>query len=256
MENILVVSNLNASYKTNPVIQNLSFELHGGELICLCGPNGSGKSTLLTAVADNGDRPLMVSGSVSANGQQISMLKNKEKAKLISYMEQSAPSAWDFPVFDFVLQGRYAYSSSGYYSKQDKDLVLQALSDLSIESLAHRTLHSLSGGEYQKVRIARALTQSAPFVFLDEPAANLDFVYEPKLLDMLKNLAHSKNLGILISIHDVNLAAEYADKMLLLPKNQTALFDSVHDIMTLENLEKTFGVPFQCKEVNYFQSLL
>jgi len=255
MQSKLSVQNLSSSYGNKSIFQNLSFEVNAGELVCLCGPNGAGKSTLLTSVAGIGDSSLKTSGEVLVDQTVLSSLKNKERAKYISYMEQTSVSAWDFTVADFVLQGRFAYSKNGYYSAEDKQIAQNAMEQLGIAQFSSRTIHSLSGGEFQKVRIARTLAQSTSFVLLDEPAANLDFVYEPQLLELLKNLAHKNNLGIIISIHDVNLAARYADKMLLLPKNQNPVFGSVDDIMTVENLEKTFGVPFQCKEINYFQSL-
>lgn len=256
MQGKLSVNNLRASYNSNPVFQDISFEIKSGELVCLCGANGCGKSTLLTAIAGIGDGNLKTSGTAAIDGVELSSLKNKSRAKLISFMEQSSPSVWDFTVFDFILQGRFPYSSNGYYSMEDRQIVTEALSKLSINQFAERTIHSLSGGEFQKVRIARALAQTTPFILLDEPAAALDFVYEPQLMTLLKNLAHENNLGIIISIHDVNLAARFADKMLLLPKQQKPVFGTAAEIMTTENLEKTFGVPFECKEIKYFQSSL
>lgn len=254
MQSNLSVKNLSASYGTKNIFQNVSFEISAGELVCLCGPNGCGKSTLLTSVAGLGDSSLKVTGQVFIDDNDLLKQKNKDRAKLLSFMEQSAVSTWDFPVFDFVLQGRFAYSKNGYYSLEDKTAAENALKQLYIEDFANRTVHSLSGGEFQKVRIARALAQSSSFILLDEPAANLDFVYEPQLMRLLLNLAHENNLGIILSIHDVNLAARFADKLLLLPPHKSAIFGSVNDIMTEENLEKTFGVPFKCSEINYFQS--
>lgn len=254
MQSRLSVQNLSSSYGSKTIFQNISFEVNSGELVCLCGPNGSGKSTLLISMVSQGDGSPGSTGSVKINEVELASLKNKSRAKLISFMEQSAPSAWDFTVSDFVLQGRFPYSVNGYYSSEDKQIAAEALSRLSISQFADRTIHSLSGGEFQKVRIARALAQSAPFILLDEPAANLDFVYEPQLMELLKNLAHENNIGIILSIHDVNLAARYADKLLMLPKNQSPVFGKPDDIMNIVNLEKTFGVPFECKEIKYFQS--
>ena len=148
------------------------------------------------------------------------------------------------------------------------------LADLSLQQFANRTIHTLSGGEFQKVRRARALAQTPKFLLLDEPAANLDYVFEPHLMQLLSDTAHSKNIGILAAVHDINLAARYADKIILLPPARTSansetsastetsasskksvLYGSPSDIMNIDNLKYTFGVDFECKEIKSFQSL-
>ena len=108
------------------------------------------------------------------------------------------------------------------------------MEDLQILHLENRLVNSLSGGEFQKVRIARALVQNPRFILLDEPASSLDFVFEPELMEFLKNAAHTKNIGILISVHNVNLAIRFADKIMLLPKNQPVIFGEPSKIITFK----------------------
>ena len=258
----LKVENLSASYKTKrsadrktdmheKIINDMSFIAKSGELVCICGPNGCGKSTLLSVLAGVPGAALKVTGRVlmeSGDGiakggspdspVEISHMKVGERAKLIAYMQQTELSVWDFNVFDYVLQGRFAHSGGGHYTKKKKKIVRDVLEELGLAAFAARTLHTLSGGEFQKIRIARAFSQQPRFMLLDEPAASLDYVY-----------------GIIVSVHDINLARAFADKIMLLSPEKAAIFGSPDDIMNVENLRITFGVDFTCQKNECFQSL-
>ena len=270
----LKIENLSASYGDKIVLSDVSFSLQQGEFICLCGPNGAGKSTLLSVMAGVPDAALKVSGG----GDQMaafSKLPRREAARLIAYLQQNEYSEWDFIVRDYVLQGRYAYTKRtlfgagpANYTRADYEVVDGVLGELSLSDFSQRHIHSLSGGEFQKIRLARALTQTPDFLLLDEPAANLDYVFEPHLMQLLCDTAHAKNIGILAAVHDINLAARYADKILLLPPaanaanaassdmpKKSVLFGTPSDIMNTDNLKYTFGVDFECKEIKSFQSL-
>lgn len=270
----LKIENLSASYGDKIVLSDVSFSLQRGEFIGLCGPNGAGKSTLLSVMAGVPDAALKVSGG----GDQMaafSKLPRREAARLIAYLQQNEYSEWDFIVRDYVLQGRYAYTKRTFfgagpanYTRADYEVVDGVLGELSLSDFSQRHIHSLSGGEFQKIRLARALAQTPGFLLLDEPAANLDYVFEPHLMQLLCDTAHAKNIGILAAIHDINLAARFADKILLLPPAATSanaassdmpkksvLFGTPSDIMNTDNLKYTFGVDFECKEIKSFQSL-
>lgn len=264
----LNVSKLSASYDKKPVLCDLSFSLQQGVFVCLCGPNGAGKSTLLSVMAGVADAGLKVSGG----GQQLSdfsKLPRREAARLVAYLQQNEYSEWNFIVRDYVLQGRFAYTKRSIfgagpanYAAADYEVVDGVLGELGLFDFSNRYIHELSGGEFQKVRLARALAQTPRFLLLDEPAANLDYVYEPNLMKLLRDTAHKKNLGVLAAVHDINLAARFADKILLLPpaadtanSKKSVLFGSPSDIMNTDNLKYTFGVDFECKEIKSFQSL-
>ena len=270
------IKNLSAAYGEKEVLHEVSFALQQGEFVCLCGPNGAGKSTLLSVMAGVQDVGLKVSGevrwlSLSKLPQtyvDVSKLPCREAAKVIAYMQQNEYSEWDFIVRDYVLQGRYAYTKYGNYAAADYEVVDGVLGELGLSDFSQRHIHELSGGEFQKIRLARALAQTPSFLLLDEPAANLDYVYEPHLMALLRDTAHSKNIGILAAVHDINLAARFADKILLLPPATSAantatsdmpkksvLFGTPSDIMNTDNLKYTFGVDFECKEIKSFQSL-
>ena len=295
----LRVSKLSASYGNKIVLSDLSFSLRQGEFVCLCGPNGAGKSTLLSVMAGVADAGLKVTGAVkvvsigssgcSSTGasetmvvecdakRRVSKPPRHELARLIAYMQQNEYSEWNFLVHDYVLQGRYAYTKRSLfcagpanYTAADYEVVDGVLDELGLSDFSNRYIHELSGGEFQKIRLARALAQTPNFLLLDEPAANLDYVFEPHLMQLLADTAHNKNLGILAAVHDINLAARFADKILLLPpaasttaeasensgtRKKSVLFGSPSDIMTTDNLKYTFGVDFECKEIKSFQSL-
>ena len=270
MNQELALSGVSAYYGKKSVLKNISVTIKQGELTCLCGPNGCGKSTLLSILAGVPDQSLNIlqgtgsqrSALHTADNQNVidaltlNKLPRKTAARTVAFMQQNEYSTWDFTVRQLVLQGRFCHTKNGFYTKQDEELADQALQELQIESLAERPVHSLSGGEFQKARIARAICQQAAFILLDEPAANLDFVYEPWLLKKLNTLAHEKGIGILLSVHDINLAASYADTLILLPLLTAPLCGKIADILNKENLKLTYGMEFECQKVNYFQSLL
>ena len=261
MSDQFLIQNLSASYGEKIVLADVSFALPRGDFVCLCGPNGAGKSTLLSVMAGVSDAALKVSGG----GQQLadfSKLPRRQRARLIAYLQQNEYSEWDFLVRDYVLQGRYAYTKRtlfgagpANYTEADYQVVDDVLSDLGLSDFSARHIHSLSGGEFQKIRLARALAQTPYFLLLDEPAANLDYVYEPHLMQRLHDTAHSKKIGILAAVHDINLAARFADRILFLPSKKSVLFGTPSDIMNIDNLKYTFGVDFECKEIKSFQSL-
>ncbi|WP_022932363.1 ABC transporter ATP-binding protein [Treponema bryantii] len=287
----LKIQNLSASYGDKIVLSGVSFSLQQSDFVCLCGPNGAGKSTLLSVMAGVADAGLKASGQVgwfrydalhhSTTGaseimvvecdakRRVSKPPRHELARLIAFMQQNEYSEWNFLVHDYVLQGRYAYTKRSLfgagpanYAAADYEVVDKVLRELGLSDFSQRYIHELSGGEFQKIRLARALAQTPCFLLLDEPAANLDYVYEPHLMQLLRDTAHKRNLGILAAVHDINLAVRFADKILLLPpagrtmdSKKSVLFGSPSDIMNTDNLKYTFGVDFECKEIKSFQSL-
>lgn len=250
MTSILQIENLTATYNQKTVLNNLNFQIEQGQFICLCGPNGSGKSTLLSCLACVPNNSLSIThSSIKLDSQNLANLKPKEISRNIAYLQQSEFCTWDFTVKDFVLQGRYCHTTNGIYTSEDVNIARTKMEMLGILNLAEKSVHQISGGEFQKVRIARALTQEPKFLLLDEPASNLDFSYEPKLMELLKQLCFTNNIGILLSIHNLNIAARFAQKIMLLSKadtnNPQMLYGSVEEIFTKENLSKTFEQEFQ-----------
>lgn len=230
----LSASDINFSYKTQIVLNSVTISVPEKSLICLAGPNGCGKSTLLNYLHKN----------CRIEGKNIT--SPKERAKTIACMQQSESSLWDYTVRDFVLMGRYCHTSfSGLYTDNDYMVTDSVLKQVQISDLADKNINSISGGEFQKARIARCLAQEPAFLLLDEPVANLDFSYQEEILSFLKSISRSKNMGILISIHDINLAARFADRLALLPKLSPLIMGTVEETLTEENLKKTYGSNFK-----------
>ena len=258
MKDTLFCKNLSATYKTGSqtkqILNNVSIQIEQGEFVCLCGPNGSGKSTLMTILAGLGNTisNLKITGaeqqpSIMHNSRytQLSEFTQKQIAQKIAFMQQNEFSTWDFTVKELILQGRYSYSKNGWYTQNDHLTVEKIIRQMNLTEYADRSVHSLSGGEFQKVRIARALAQTPEFLILDEPGSNLDFIYEPKLLETLKTIAKEQDIAVLISIHDVNLASRIADKIAFLPPQKPLICDTVENIFTEENLKYTYNTELQ-----------
>lgn len=261
MKDKLFCKNLSASYKTGSqtkqILNNVSIEIEQGEFICLCGPNGSGKSTLMTILAGLGNTisnlkitDVEQEPSIMHNSRytKLSDFTQKQIAQNIAFMQQNEYSTWDFTVKELILQGRYSYSKNGWYSQNDHEIVEKIIHKMNLTEYAERNIHSLSGGEFQKVRIARALAQTPKFLLLDEPGSSLDFIYEPKLLESLKKIAKEEDIAVLISIHDVNLASRIADKIAFLPSQKPLICDTVENIFTEENLLYTYNTELQIYE--------
>lgn len=270
-ENVLSIQGVTASWGDDVVLKDISLSIKSGEVVCLTGPNGSGKSTLLTLLAGIKSSDLKVAFSsdeknddvcngknnsdksncgVFFNDKDISKLNRKEIAKHISYLVQNETSSWNYKVKDVVLTGRYCHTNAaGNYSAEDYKIADDVMEKLGIDFLSERNVFSLSGGEFQKVRIARSLAQEADFLLLDEPVANLDFGYEAELLNTICNLSRNEGTGVLVSIHDLNTAVRFADRIVLLSKisskgEQEVVSGKVEDVLVPEVLEKVYGSKF------------
>lgn len=235
-EKILVPQNLelqNFSYSydrsENSVLSNISVSLKPGDFSCLCGPNGAGKSTLLRALSDS-----------------CKIVNQKEKAKRISIMFQNESPLWDYSVFDTVLSGRFCHTGKlGNYTKKDYEITWDVINEFGLESLAGKSVHQISGGEYQKVRLARSFAQGAVYLLLDEPLSSLDFIASENLMNILKEKSSKEKKAVLVSIHDINTAARFADKVILLSKKslsgQMCFSGNVETVFTSENLSSVYG---------------
>ena len=228
--NNLVLKNFSFEYSKNiKVLSDISFSLEPGDFVCLCGPNGAGKSTLLHALADS------------------AAIKNvKERAKKISILTQNENAFWDYTVFDTVLSGRFCYTGKlGNYTREDFKIAEKVIKDFGLEALSEKSVHQISGGEFQKVRLARSFAQGSDFLLLDEPLSSLDFVSSESLMNLLKEKCFEQNKAVLVSIHDINMAARFADKVLLLGKcqneKQLCFQGSVQDVLTSENLSAVYN---------------
>ena len=246
----LSVAGLYAAYGKVPVLSDVSVTVRTGEVVCLTGPNGSGKSTLLSLLAGICPQTLHAGcstggGMPSFDGRLLASFSRREVAGHIAFMIQDEASIWNYSAFDIVLSGRFPHTGFAVsYSVHDRNIAAGVMDQLGILNLAERPVHSLSGGEFQKVRIARSLVQEPDILLLDEPAANLDFGYQHLLMETIRGFAHNSGIGVCATVHDLNLAARFSDRIALLPRLGPCESGIPHDILVPDKLEQVYGTRF------------
>lgn len=247
-ENIWEMQNVTAKAYSRVLLSNIDLAFRAGELVAVLGPNGAGKSTLLNVMS--GDRAY-TANCLNFNGAPLDDWSINTRAKHIAVMRQH--SAIDFPItaLEVVLLGRFPHHQ-GHERPFDIQIAFASLSQMDAEHLAARLYNTLSGGEQQRVQAARALAQIAPAsentpsliksFLLDEPTASLDWRHADTLLAHLKKLAHQQNVCVVIAIHDINLAARYADRLLFIRDARIHTFGPPSSTLTVENLSAVFDL--------------
>lgn len=234
----LEVLDVSFSYNQHLALEDISVTVEKGSIVSLVGPNGSGKTTLIKCI----NRILKPNtGSITIDERDIKEMKLVELAKTFGYVPQVQVSFFPFTVFDAVLLGRRPYIKWGVRSS-DKEIVSKLLAQVGIEHLAFRHFNELSGGERQKVVISRALAQEPDILLLDEPTSSLDIKHQLEILDIVKSIAEEKDVTVIISIHDLNLASRFSDKIILMNKGKVFANKTPEEVITVENIRKVFGV--------------
>ncbi len=229
------------AYARTKVLKGLSFTIDPGDFFIVIGPNGSGKTTLMRLICGL-EKPS--SGRVTILGRPIQSYSRKRLAKEIAFVPQSTPLDFLFTVFDVVLMGRSPYQGMlGLENQTDLEKARQAIEFTGIEGLANRKVSQLSGGERQLAFIARAICQEPTVLLLDEPTASLDLAHQIHIMDLMEKLKTEKKITIVMVSHDVNLAAMYASRLLLLNKGEIAHIGSTEAVLTYQNLEDSYGCP-------------
>ena len=239
MPQYMKVQHLDFSYGKRNVLSDVSFEANGGEILAVLGPNGSGKSTLLRCL----NRILHPKqGELLLDDQAIGSLTAEQRAQWIAYVPQKLDTA-PLSVFESVLMGRKPYFT-WMASKTDLEKVEAMLNRLGLDSLAQRPVNQLSGGECQKVALARVLVQEPKLLLLDEPTSALDLKNQVEILTLLQKVVRERNLIVLLTMHDINVAVRYADRFILLQKGKL-VGDVLRDGLTPELIEKVYGLPVE-----------
>lgn len=208
----ITTNRLTVGYRGHRVVEDISLSLPCGRLVCLLGPNGAGKSTLLRTLC--GFQP-PIAGTVTISGSDISTMSAAEVARLVSVVLTDRPLTPSLTAAEMVGMGRAPYTGFwGRLSDDDRRLVSEAMQTVGIDSLATRRMGQLSDGERQKVMIAKALAQHTPVIVLDEPTAFLDYPSKVAIMKTLARLAHDEGKTILMSTHDLELAAQLGDELM------------------------------------------
>ncbi|NLW44112.1 MAG: ABC transporter ATP-binding protein [Syntrophomonadaceae bacterium] len=241
---ILSVNGLAFDYPSRPVLRNINFSICNGTFLAVLGVNGAGKSTLLKCI-NRVLKPRV--GTVLIQKEEVAKLSRRELAKRIGYVAQRREQL-NTTVFDAVLLGRKPYIQWEASSK-DLETARKALSILELEEYSLRYFDELSGGEQQKVMIARALAQEPDLLLLDEPTSNLDLKNQMEVLKIIKKIVAAGRIAAVVSMHDLNLAIRFADKFILL-KNGEIFAAGGLEVMTPENIEKVYSTPVKIMEVD------
>lgn len=238
----LIASSLRVTYPgaTSPALDGVNFRLNPGELVAVGGPNGSGKTSLLRALL--GLVPL-AAGEVTLDDQPLACWSRRALASAISALPQREEPAFPLTVHEAVLLGRWAHLGPIAPVRAEDELVIaQAMARCDITGLEHRGIDTLSGGEWQRVRVARALAASPRLLLLDEPTAALDVGHEMALFELLRGLV-AEGLGVLVITHQLNLAARYADRLVLLAHGRVVAEGSASEVIRESLISSVFGWP-------------
>ncbi len=239
MKSAFAVNNLSYAYSSQHVLQSLSFSIAQSEIFIIIGPNGAGKTTLIKLMAGIIKRQ---SGQIDVLQEPIGSYSQKKLAQVLAYVPQGLPVGFPFTVEETVLLGRAPHQKVlGLASEDDLKIVRQTMTFTEVDHLARRKLDQLSGGEQQRVLIARALCQQPQVILLDEPTASLDLSHQIRIMDLMEKLKAEKGVTVIMVSHDVNLAAMYADQLLLLKAGEIVCMGTPGAVLNFETLEETYN---------------
>ena len=235
---MLRVHGLHFRYKNIDALKHVGIGLNKGEVLSIVGPNGAGKTTLLKCIVgivkpDN--------GTVLIDGKDTSRMKRLDLARCIGYVPQSTPSKFPITVFDAVLMGRRPYIV-WKPSERDLEIVADLLRSMGLEDMALRDFDHLSGGQKQKVLLARAFAQDTDYLLLDEPTSNLDLRHQMEVMEMISGMVKKKGMAAILAVHDLNLASRFSDTVVMLNAGRVFCSGKPMEVMTVENIRSVYGV--------------
>jgi len=233
----ITIKSLTFGYNGSMILDNLNLVVEDSEVLGLVGPNGSGKTTLIKCM----DKILKPKGSILIDGRDIDTVSRTELAKRLGYVPQSSSTPLATTVFDTVLMGRRPHIS-WRVSDSDLDKVADILGLLHLEYLAMRDFSQLSGGQKQKVLIARALAQEPEVLLLDEPTSSLDMKHQLEVMETISSLVKEKKISAVMALHDLNLASMFVDKMAILKGGKIYAAGEPIDLLNAKNIRDVYGV--------------
>ena len=225
---MLQVKHLSCGYGDIPVVKDVSFQVDEGQRLCILGPNGCGKTTLLRGITGI----LPARGNVTVCGEPFTEMSSREKAKRIALMSQISSAYFAYTVYETVMQGRYAHQKRSALfseSKEDERIVRESLERTGMLEHKDRLITELSGGQMQRVFLARIFAQDPQVILLDEPTNHLDLKYQVELIESLKEWVQEKARCVVGVLHDINLALSLADTVLLMEEGSVKAFAKSED---------------------------
>lgn len=243
----VVCKGLGWRYDSRPVLENITFSVGKGEFCAVLGRNGSGKTTLLHCLCGL-LRP--DPGQARVAGMDVSGATRGQIARAVSLMVQEQVDIFPFQVLDVVVMGRTPHLSPGQVpGPADYDLAMASLFELGVESLAKRNFNRISGGERQMVMLARALTQHAPVMLLDEPTSHLDFNNQELLLQRVRALCHKHGMTVVAAVHDPNLAGRFSDRVIMMHAGRILIQGAADTVMTEGHLSRLYQTGVRAADV-------
>ena len=249
----LEVDNLEYGYDNSLTLKGISFHVEKGEFLSIIGPNGSGKSTLLKTL----NRLYKIkSGTILIESRDINDYKSRDMAKKIALVPQDTSIDYEFSVEDVVMMGRHPYK--GRFQKEDQedlDIIYEAMEMTNTLKLRDRLITEISGGERQRVFIAKALAQKPSIILLDEPTSHLDINHQMDILNLLKTLNEQRGMTIVLVIHDINLAARYSHEIILLNAGKIQRKGTPEAVITNENVEIAYNLKIAIEKNKYTNTI-
>jgi iron complex transport system ATP-binding protein len=238
---MLKINNLSVFYGDRQILHEIQLEVHSGEIVALLGPNGAGKSTLIRSIS--GVIPIR-SGNIFVDQKDVTSLSTMERARHISVVPQALSMPPAFTVWETVLLGRTPYLNFlGQTSAKDEAIARQALEQVDVVHLIEKRMDEISGGEQQRVLLARTLAQDTPILLMDEPTTHLDISHQIDLLKLITKQAREKNLTVLVALHDLNLASMFADRIAIVQHGLLCVAGTPQETLTSEIINSVYHVP-------------
>ncbi|WP_410208779.1 ABC transporter ATP-binding protein [Fusobacterium sp.] len=238
---LINIHNLHFSYGHREILKGIDITFKDNQITGILGPNGCGKSTLLKNILGYLKNS---SGEIKLGNKNLADISQKEKARIISFVPQKSQLISDMSVQDFVLLGRLPHLKNTWdgYTKHDNEIVRRYLKELELEKFLDRKATTLSGGEFQRVLLARALVQETDIILLDEPTSALDLNHALDLMTKLKRTMEKKDLTAIVVLHDLNLAAMFCDEIVMLKDGKVYCQGTPVETLTRENLKKIYNL--------------
>ena len=251
--NLLEVKNLKFGYGKELVLDGISFNVKKGEFLSIIGPNGSGKSTLLKTL--NNLYPSKL-GEISLDGQDINKLKKRDLAKKMALVLQDNTIEYEFTVEDIVLMGRHPHK--GRFERENEEdykIIDESLEMTNTRNIRDRMVTEISGGERQRVMIAKALAQKPTIILLDEPTSHLDINHQIEILRLLRRMNKEKGTTIILVIHDINLGIRYSDRVIMLNEGKIVAIGDAEKVITKKNIKVAYDINVAIEKSHHTDSL-
>jgi len=238
MNSFFKIENFSCGYPGRFVLNDISFEIEKGQFVGIIGPNGSGKTTLFKGIS--GELPTLT-GNSKLNGQFIQKMSLKGKAQNIAVVTQNI-EVGNMTVEEYVLMGRIPYQRQFQFfeTREDIEIAEKYMELTGVSQLRDKNMNALSGGEQQLAGIARALTQEPQLLLLDEPTSHLDITHQVQILNLIRRLSENLGLTVLMIIHDLNLAGEYCDSLIMMQKGSLRKMGNPHEVLNYQDIEAVY----------------